>query len=68
MHVEPKAWNQTDSGGLVEWINVPVLDTRMAGWVEGGTVGVVLFAFVGLCWMLFRNIGRGDVEDEKKKQ
>ncbi|KAI4654574.1 uncharacterized protein J4E79_008448 [Alternaria viburni] len=68
MHVEPKAWNQTESGGLVEWIDVPVLDTRMAGWVEGGTVGVVLFAFVGLCWMLFRNIGKGDVKDEKKTQ
>lgn len=68
MHVEPKAWNQTESGGLVEWIDVPVLDTRKAGWVEGGTVGVVLFAFVGLCWVLFGKTGKGDVKDDKKTQ
>lgn len=50
MHVEPQA----REGGLVEWIDVPVLDTRKAGWVEKGTVGAVLAGFVGLCWVLFR--------------
>jgi uncharacterized protein YaeQ len=68
MHVEPKAWNQTAEGGLVEWIDVPILDTRKAGWVEGGTVGVVMLAFVGLCWVLFGNSGKKGVKDEKKKQ
>lgn len=39
MHVEP----ETKVGGeLVEWIDVPVLDTRGAAWVETGTVGAVL--------------------------
>ena len=82
MHVEPEVRNQTaegstdrefrgmavQDGGLIEWIRVPVLNTRKAGWVEGGTVGVVLLAFLGLCWVLFGRSGKGDVKDEKKTQ
>jgi len=52
MHVPP---GRADS--LVEWINVPVLDLNKTAWVEFGTIGVVVVAFLGLCWVLFRNIG-----------
>lgn len=65
MHVEPAARvgglglaAKNGGLGLVEWIDVPVLDTRGAGWVERGTVGAVLAGFVGLCWVLFGG-GRG---------
>ncbi|RAR06666.1 pig-x-domain-containing protein [Stemphylium lycopersici] len=53
---------------LVEWISVPVLDTRQAGWVEAGTVGVVLAAFLGLCWVLFSGRGKKVRDDDKKKK
>jgi hypothetical protein len=49
LHVEPG----NGTGQMVEWIKVPVLDTRKAGWVEAGTVGTVVVAFLGLCWVLF---------------
>lgn len=56
-------------GEMVEWIDVPVLDTRRAALVEGGTVGVVVLAFVGLCWVLFGGGGRkGEERGEKKEQ
>lgn len=65
MHVEPASM----TGELVEYIDAPVLDLRKTGWVEMGTVGTVLLAFVGLCWVLF---GRGGekkaVEKSKKTQ
>ncbi|KAF2026085.1 PIG-X-domain-containing protein [Setomelanomma holmii] len=65
MHVEPKA----SGGELVEWIDVPVLDLRKTGWVEMGTVGTVVVAFLGLCWVLLRGGKvRGKVEKGKKKQ
>ncbi|KAF2652348.1 PIG-X-domain-containing protein [Lophiostoma macrostomum CBS 122681] len=38
---------------LVEFIDVPVLDLRRTGWVEMGTMGVVLLAFLWLSWVLF---------------
>ncbi|KAF2854348.1 PIG-X-domain-containing protein [Plenodomus tracheiphilus IPT5] len=76
MHVQPApGLNVTgaDAGlgmekGLVEWIDVPVLDTRRTGWVEGGTVGLVLVAFLGLCWVLFGRGGGRRVDGGKKKQ
>ncbi|KAF2639048.1 PIG-X-domain-containing protein [Massarina eburnea CBS 473.64] len=49
MHVEP----QGGQGKLVEWIDVPVLDLRKAKWVEVGTIGAVIVAFLGLVWVLF---------------
>ncbi|KAF1915531.1 PIG-X, partial [Ampelomyces quisqualis] len=65
MHVEPAAERE-----LVEWIDVPILDTRGAAWVESGTVGLVVVAFLGLCWVLFRG-GSGNNrggEEGKKTQ
>ncbi|KAF2676782.1 PIG-X-domain-containing protein [Lentithecium fluviatile CBS 122367] len=41
------------AGRLVEWVTVPVLDLRKTKWVEVGTIGTVVVAFLGLCWMLF---------------
>lgn len=70
MHVQPASERGADGAlkGLVESIEVPVLDTRKVGWVEGGTVGVVVLAFMGLCWVLFGKVGGRKVEGEKKKQ
>jgi hypothetical protein len=77
MHVEPvaeetlaKGQRGARHGKMVEWIDVPVLDTRKAAWVESGTVGVVIVAFLGLCWVLFGKVGgsRTTVEKGKKKQ
>ncbi|KAF1966463.1 PIG-X-domain-containing protein [Bimuria novae-zelandiae CBS 107.79] len=62
MHVPP-----AQGAELVEWIDVPVLDIRATGWVETGTIGVVVAAFLGLCWVLFAG-GRKTKGDEKKKQ
>ena len=66
MHVRPAS----GVSRLVETIGVPVLDTRKVGWVEGGTVAVVLGAFVGLCWVLFGRVGgeRKEREGVKKTQ
>lgn len=64
MHVRPAS----GVGTLVETIDVPVLDTRMVGWVEGGTVAVVVVAFVGLCWVLFGRVGGGRKEREGVKK
>jgi hypothetical protein len=63
MHVEPGMREE-----WVEWIDVPVLDTRKTGWVEMGTIGTVVVAFLGLCWLLFGRAGSKKVEKEKKKQ
>lgn len=70
MHVQPLSEKGADGarGKLVETIDVPVLDTRKVGWVESGTVGVVVLAFLGLCWVLFGRIGAKKVEGEKKQQ
>ena len=70
MHVQPSQERLEDGTRrrMVERIDVPVLDTRKSGWVEAGTVGVVVLAFLGLCWVLFRKTGGRKVEDEKKKQ
>ena len=64
MHVAPSS----DVDRLVETIDVPVLDTRKVGMVEAGTVGVVVIAFLGLCWVLFGRVGGKKVEGEKKEQ
>jgi hypothetical protein len=52
MHVEPTGARGI-GGDLVKWIDVPVLDLNKTGWVEVGTVGTVIAAFLGLCWVLF---------------
>ncbi|KAH8725225.1 PIG-X [Phaeosphaeriaceae sp. PMI808] len=65
MHVEPEVRGVKE---LVEWIEVPVLDLRRTGWVEIGTVGTVVVAFLGLCWVLFGRGGGVKVEKEKEKE
>jgi hypothetical protein len=70
MHIQP-AQEKLEDGTqrrMVEKIDVPVLDTRKVGWVEAGTVGVVVLAFLGLSWVLFKKTGGRKVEGEKKKQ
>jgi hypothetical protein len=70
MHVEP-ARVKGIGGELVEWIDVPVLDLNKTGWVEVGTVGTVIAAFLGLCWVLFGKTGaqgRKEVERVAKKR
>ncbi|KAF3042131.1 protease B nonderepressible form [Didymella heteroderae] len=64
MHVQPSE----DAARLVERIEVPVLDTRKVGMVEAGTMGIVVVAFLGLCWVLFGKINGRKVDGEKKKQ
>lgn len=70
MHVPPSE-KGNGTGNLVEWIDVPVLDLRETSWVEAGTIGTVVVAFLGLCWVLFGNLGGKKVEvkaDEKTKK
>ncbi|KAH7122417.1 PIG-X [Dendryphion nanum] len=62
MHVSPKV---EEGRELVEYVDVPVLDLRKAAWVEWGTVGTVVLAFLGLCWVLFRPLGRREEEEAK---
>lgn len=85
MHVQPRGGdveagtNPNPPLRLVEYIDVPVLDVRRAGWVQVGTGGVVILAFLGLWWVLVggRGGGRGtatgrdgakDKKENKKKQ
>ncbi|EMD91927.1 hypothetical protein COCHEDRAFT_1100837 [Bipolaris maydis C5] len=68
MTVQPRVESEKE---LVEWIDVPVLDTRQAAWVRAGTMGVVFAAFLGLCWVLFgggsKKASTGKKEGEGKK-
>lgn len=64
MHVQPAI----DKGELVEYIDVPVLDLGKTGWVEAGTVGAVVVAFLGLCWVLFGKMGGSAKKDVEKKR
>ncbi|KAF2715205.1 PIG-X-domain-containing protein [Pleomassaria siparia CBS 279.74] len=75
MHVSPSNASEkgVGKGELVEWIDVPILDlgSWSARWVEVGTVGTVLVAFLGLCWVLFTGLKAGkqsEKEKAKKKQ
>lgn len=67
MHLVPEAGAGEEE--LVSWISVPVLDSAKTRWVDGGTIGVVVCAFVGLCWVLFMG-GKGGMkkEEEGKKK
>lgn len=70
IHVPP-AREGIGMGKAVSWIDVPILNTRKTDLVEMGTVGVVVVAFLGLCWVLFsRRGGRVGkvVKGEKKRQ
>ncbi|PVI07591.1 PIG-X-domain-containing protein [Periconia macrospinosa] len=66
MHIPPIGGGN-GTGGLVEWINVPVLDLRKSQWVELGTIGTVIVAFLGLCWAIFGG-GKGKAKKESAKQ
>ncbi|KAF2630350.1 PIG-X-domain-containing protein [Macroventuria anomochaeta] len=70
MHVQPARERGADEEykRLVETIDVPVLDTQKAGMVEMGTVGVVVLAFLGLCWVLFGKVGGKEAADKMKKK
>lgn len=77
MHVPPAIEGSANAspngkGRLVEWIDVPILDLRKTRFVEMGTVGAVVLAFLGLCWVLFGNVGerkeRRRKEEGKKTQ
>lgn len=50
-HLQPMVAGN-GSGGLVEMLRVPVLDTWRTGWVEVGTVAVVVGGFLWVCWTL----------------
>ncbi|RMZ73281.1 Glycosylphosphatidylinositol-mannosyltransferase I PIG-X PBN1 [Pyrenophora seminiperda CCB06] len=74
LHVDPKPHVATKEehikdDWLVEFIKVPVLATKRSEWLEAGTMGVVLVAFLGLCWVLFRGSGsKKDVGKVEKKE
>ena len=64
MTVQPDVATQE----LVEYIQVPVLDTRRAGWVQAGTMGVVFAAFFGHFWVVFGgSISKGQDKAAKGK-
>ncbi|ORY16171.1 PIG-X protein [Clohesyomyces aquaticus] len=70
MHATPAPIGN-GTGRLVEVIQVPVLDVGKVKWVEAGTVGVVLAAFFGLCWILGRKsyaMGVASVEEEVRER
>lgn len=76
-HLQPRAAGEgsgNGNGSLVEVVRVPVLDTRRAGWVEGGTVAVVLVGVLWVCWKLvgvLRGGGRAasaGVEERARKK
>ena len=48
-HLEPDTNNTNGHGGLIEHLDIPVLDTASAPWIEKGTVIIVV---VGLLWVL----------------
>jgi hypothetical protein len=66
MHVQPAI----GSGSLVEHIDVPIIDLGQTGGVEAGTIGMVVAAFLGLCWVLFGSVGakKGKLREAKKEQ
>jgi hypothetical protein len=64
MHVEP-AFPKGTQGRLVEKVSVPTLEWERTAWVEVGTVGTVIAAFLGLCWVLFGKRGRSENEGKK---
>jgi hypothetical protein len=70
MHVEPSVkWVQNRR--LVRRVSMPTLERKWATWIEAGTVGTVVVAFLWLCWVLFGKKGRsgsGESVERKKTQ
>lgn len=50
-HLDP-AMKGNGTGTLMETLRVPVLDSEKVGFVDAGTVVVVLVGFLWLCWRL----------------
>lgn len=71
-HLQPSLDRNNVTGTLVERLVVPVLATESMGWVELGTVVVVLAGFVWVLWKLLRvgigvkNICRGKEGEDRK--
>jgi hypothetical protein len=63
VHVEP-----ADRGTLFARASVPTLAWDKTAWVEVGTVGTVVVAFLGLCWVLFGRSGRGGAGEREGKK
>jgi hypothetical protein len=54
--------------GLLLDLNVPVLDSRFAGWVPMATLAVVLAGFTWVIWKLAGSGGSAATKEVKKKQ
>lgn len=63
-HIPPAA---ASPDSLVEEVLVPVIDLEKTGYVEMGTVTVVLVGFVWVCWMLVKSSFGVGTDLEKKK-
>ncbi|KAL8927994.1 MAG: hypothetical protein Q9208_002069 [Pyrenodesmia sp. 3 TL-2023] len=55
-HLQPRP--AAEGSGLVEQVEVPVMDTERATWVESGTVGVVVLGALWVVWKLLRVLPR----------
>lgn len=51
-HLQPRS--AAEGVGLVERVEVPVMDTEGATWVESGTVGFVMLGALWVVWKLLR--------------
>lgn len=66
-HLTPDAGGDGES--LVERLAVPVLDLDRTGWVEQGTVAVVVMGALWVCWKLWGVVmGRGNRVYEKEEK
>jgi hypothetical protein len=67
MHIEP-SMKGLEARELVQRVRMPTLERKWATWIETGTVGTVVVAFLWLCWVLFGKRTRsGDGAGERKK-
>lgn len=51
-HFQPQP--REEGGTLTERVQVPVMDLQKSGWVESGTVGVIVFGALWVFWKLLR--------------
>lgn len=47
----------SSNGSLEQSVSVPVLDLERTGWVESGSVGVIMAGFIWIFWMLLCSCG-----------
>ncbi|KAF1813483.1 protein pbn1 [Eremomyces bilateralis CBS 781.70] len=66
-HIEPEA---LDGGSFMGLVNIPVMDTEWARWVELGTVWAIALGTVWVCWVIgkvvFQNRNRKQMKGDKK--